>query len=86
MFPRLRKLSQYYELIAFTILPREIVTKVFDAYPDIGELFSHVLTMEDLEFCEGFVYRDLGLLSGNRGDDCEILVVDSQDAELVSDA
>ena len=59
-------------------------------WPDeMRDLISHVLTADELEFTDTMVYRDLGLLEGNRPKDgdqpCEIIVVDVEEAENCSD-
>lgn len=65
---QLQKLVKYYELIVFTILPREIVNKFYNLVPGLSDLISHTLCYEELTFSEenGQVYKDLSLISENR--------------------
>ena len=46
----LTKLNRYYELIIFTILPREIVTQFSKSIAGFDEIISHSLCYEDLVF------------------------------------
>lgn len=57
-----------YELVIYTILPREIVNNFLDLVPDIKALISHAVCYEELVFDheQGQVYKDIALLANNR--------------------
>ena len=81
----LSKLFKYYELVIFTILPDEIVKRLFELCPELGNLVSHSLSYSHLVTSdEGYVYKDLAFLSENRqeqdGQELETRVVDILDA------
>ena len=44
----LRDLVKHCELIIYTVLPRAFVEKLLDKIPELRDLFSYVLTYEDL--------------------------------------
>ena len=87
----LKKLSKYYELVVFTILPKDIVNQIYNLIPAINDVVSHTLTYDDLVFMEGSkqVYKDISLLEYNRvshftNDDQEqgeIMVIDIHKGE-----
>ena len=93
----MRKLWQYYELIFFTFLPREIMNKIFELVPGLEELISHTLCKEVLVPGEGVIYKDLTFLAYNRvgnlnidkdeeeSTQSEIMVLDTLDGHVCSD-
>ena len=63
----MQKLIKYYEIIIYTILPRNIVNEIFKLIPNFEECVSYTLCYEELTFSEdGTVCKDLALLSHNR--------------------
>jgi TFIIF-interacting CTD phosphatase-like protein len=62
----IKKLWQYYELIFFTFLPREIMSRIFELVPGLEAQISHTLCKEDLVPGEGVIYKDLTFLAHNR--------------------
>ena len=68
LLAQLKKLTKYYELVIYTILPREIVNQFYNLVPGIEDYISHTLCYEDLTFSEadGLAYKDLALLAHNR--------------------
>ena len=94
----MKKLWQYYELIFFTFLPREIMNKIYELVPGLNELISHTLCKEDLvPGEEGMIYKDLTYLAYNRvsnlqldqdeeqATQSEIMVIDILDGHTCSD-
>lgn len=57
-----------YELVIYTILPRQIVETFLDLVPDIKNVVAHTLCYEELVFDneQGLVYKDIALLAHNR--------------------
>jgi hypothetical protein len=96
LLAQIKKLTKNYELVIYTILPRDIVNQFYDLVPGIEDFISHTLCYEDLTFSEadGLAYKDLALLSHNRlshhtnenDDPSEIMVIDTKIGEECSDS
>ena len=43
MLLNLKKLSESYELIAYTYLPKAHVAEILDEIPDLREIFSYIV-------------------------------------------
>ena len=85
---KLQELSSRYEIVVFTILPKDIIKQVYDLIPDIHDYISLTLNYDDVVFKNGFAYKDIGLLDKNRVKDVElgylnsdIILVDPYDKE-----
>ena len=66
LIKQLMKLVKYYELIVFTILPRDIINQIYKLCPGITDLISHTLCNEELVYTSDMAYKDLSLLTKNR--------------------
>lgn len=96
LLAQLKKLTKYYELVVYTILPRDVVNQFYKLVPGIEDFISHSLCYEDLVFSEseGLTYKDLALLAHNRQSHhvdendgpSEIMVIDTKIGEECSDA
>lgn len=62
----MRRLSKYYEIIIFSILPLNIIHQIYQLIPEIDDCISFTLSYEDLEYQDGCACKDLGLLAENR--------------------
>ena len=64
------KLAKYYELIIYTILPKEVMNQVYEFYPAIKKIISHTLCGEDIEYNEKefsrLAVKDLNHFAENR--------------------
>ena len=63
---KLQKLRLHYEIVLYTILPRQILNEIFEQFPGIKSLIDHSLCQSDLVFTEDIVYKDLALLDHGR--------------------
>jgi len=83
----LRELQAYCELILYTCLPREHFDCFLSKVPELGNIFSYVLTKEDMIFTESYLIKDLSVLLFNRSIE-DIIVVENEasrvDCDLVS--
>jgi hypothetical protein len=90
------KLAKYYELIIYSILPKEVIDQIYKLVPGIEQYISQTLSYENLTFCDDnfLVYKDISFLAHNRvthmteieNDDAEpiegeIMVIDVLSAE-----
>ena len=85
---KLQKLSSKYEIVVFSILPKDIIKQVYDLIPDIDDYISLTLNYDDVVFKNGYAYKDIGLFDKNRFKDIEhgfqqsdIILVDPYDKE-----
>lgn len=65
----LKKLAKYYELIVYTILPRETLMQIYSMIPGIEQYISHSLCYDQVMFDVfdgGYACKDLSYLSQNR--------------------
>jgi hypothetical protein len=53
----IKKLAKHYELIIYTILPKEAMNQVYEFYPAIEKIISHTLCGEDIEYNENAFSR-----------------------------
>ena len=91
LLKQLRKLSKYYEIVIYTILPEQVMEEIYAIDGSFHDLISHTLCLENMVHYNNFVCKDLGLLVDNRtinlveGEDdnecCEIIVVDVNASE-----
>jgi hypothetical protein len=93
MIKQLKKLAKNYEIIIYTILPSEVMEKVYKLDPEFEDIISHTLCFEHLVYYNGYPHKDLALLAENRtqnldkDDDeedpvcSEIIVIDTLDSE-----
>ena len=79
----LKKLAINYELVVYTILPRDTINQIYALIPNVHEIISHTLCYEDMFFeifDGGFACKDISLLADNRSN-CELIVVDVLDSQ-----
>jgi hypothetical protein len=97
LLKQLKKLAKNYEIIIYTVLPMDVMKKVFLLDPEFADIISHTLCFEHLVYQDGYPCKDLALLAENRtqnlepeDDDeapvcSEIIVIDTLDNESGSD-
>lgn len=66
LLKQLRKLSKYYELVIYTILPSQIMDEIYSLDDSFQDLISHTLCLDHLVHYNELVCKDLGLLVENR--------------------
>ena len=74
----LKQLAMNFELVVYTILPRDTMNQIYALIPNVLEIISHTLCHEDMYFeifDGGFACKDISLLADNRTN-CELIVVD----------
>jgi hypothetical protein len=62
----MRKLHQFYELIIFTYLPKNIMDEIYELVQGLKDLVSHTLCNDDLLSNDECHYKDLNFLAHNR--------------------
>ena len=77
----LRYLVKNCELIIYTVLPRAFVEKLLDKIPELRDLFSYVLTYEDLQQTVDSHVKDLTPLVKSRNV-TEIIIIDVDDKRI----
>jgi len=63
---QLKKLSRFYEIIVYSILPRDILFQIYNLYSELKDVISHTLGYEHLIYQDNYVCKDLGYLHENR--------------------
>ena len=74
----LKILARDFELVVYTILPKDTMDKIYELIPNINEVISHTLCYEDMYFEifeDGIACKDTSLLANNRNYN-ELIVVD----------
>ena len=66
LIKHLKKLAKYYELVVYTILPRDILEQIFGMVPGIRDIISHSLCYDELMFDGTTAWKDLSYLAMNR--------------------
>jgi hypothetical protein len=77
----LRLLVKHCELIIYTVLPRAFVEKLLDKIPELRDLFSYVLTYEDLQQTVDSHVKDLTPLVKSRNV-TDIIIIDVDDKRI----
>ena len=80
----LRHLVKHCELIIYTVMPRAFVEKLLDKIPELRDLFSYVLTYEDLQHNEDILVKDLTPLIKSRNV-TDIIIIDVDDTRIDDD-
>ena len=83
----LKQLAINYELVVYTILPRDTINQIYAMIPNMHEIISQTLCYEDMYFeifDGGFACKDISLLATNRNN-CELIVIDVLDSQQFVD-
>ena len=71
LIKQLKKLAKNYEIIIYTILPTDVMDKIYKLDPEFADIISHTLCFEQLVFQDGYPCKDLALLAENRTQNLE---------------
>mmetsp|Transcript_24419 Transcript_24419/g.37852 ORF Transcript_24419/g.37852 Transcript_24419/m.37852 type:complete len:144 (+) Transcript_24419:3998-4429(+) len=96
LLAHLKKLSRFYEIIIYSILPMEILKQIYALHPDLKDVINHTLSYENLIYDNNYACKDLGFLYENRMENIqqedgeeptpsEIMVIDSLNSSDSSD-
>ena len=81
----LKQLTQNYEIVIFTILPRRIMKAVYEAIPMLESNINFTLCQEETKIQNEFLIKDISLLLGNRELE-DIYVVDCDEKAFDPDS
>lgn len=62
----LNLLAKDYELVVFSLLPKQLIHQILSKIDNSDTYISQILGYEDIVFLDGYAVKDLSLLSQGR--------------------